>query len=276
MPLWLDKAFLAAVDAAFALRAPPLPSRAQLEHSRIVSHRGERDDVTVFENTYAAFDSLRGSGVHGIEFDIRWTKDLVPVVFHDADLRRLFGDGTRIADLTRAELARRRPEIPDLQAFVRRYVDEFHLMAEIKLEPYPDAALQGRRLAEALAPALERRRVHVLSLVPAMFAQLPALPAGITMGVARLNAGEISREALASRRGGFASHYAALGAERIAAHQAAGQVVGCGFPASRNVLLREIARGVDYVFTNRAREAEGWRREALAQPAGGGTPAPRG
>jgi glycerophosphoryl diester phosphodiesterase len=276
MPVWLDQVVLGAVDALFALRAPVLPPRERLEACRIVSHRGERDDRIVFENTYAAFDPLRGSGVYGIEFDVRWTRDLVPVVCHDADLHRLFGDSARIADLTWPELRTRRPEIPDLHSFVRRYAGDFHLMCEIKYEPYPYPARQSARLAEALLPALAARRCTVLSLVPEMFGALPDIPAAATMGVSRMNTADISQEALGAQRAGFSGHYALVGTSRIAAHHAAGQMVGCGFPASKSVLYREIARGVDYVFTNAARQAEAWRREALAQHAPAGSPAPHG
>jgi glycerophosphoryl diester phosphodiesterase len=272
--LWLDQLFLSTVDALYALpRHTPTPQ--QLAACRIVSHRGERDDRAVFENTFAAFDPLRGTGIFGIEFDVRWTGDLVPVVFHDPDLRRLFGARERLRDLTWAQLHAVCPPIPRLDDFVQRYADEFHLMAELKHEPYPDPALQDRRLAEALAPALAAGRCHVLSLRPQMFDALPSLPAARTLGVGRLNAAAISAEAIARRRAGFACHFAALSGAHIRAHHAAGQVVGTGFPASRALLYREAARGVDWIFTNRARELERWRREGAPPPAAG-TPAPRG
>lgn len=264
MPLWLDQLFLHAADALAERRPPATPSREQLSACRIISHRGERDDRTVLENTCAAFEPLRGSGVYGIEFDVRWTRDLIPMVFHDASLRRLFGDPARIADLRWAELRSRRPEIPDLHGFVRRYVDEFHLMVELKFEPWRDAALQNQRLCEALAPALVQKRCHVLSLKPAMFRDLPGLPAAQTLNAGRINAGEISREALAAGRAGIAPHYLALRAHHIQQHHAAQQVVGCGFPRSRAVLLWEIARGVNYIFTNHAAQLERWRREEIA------------
>jgi glycerophosphoryl diester phosphodiesterase len=273
MPLWLDRLFLGAVDAAFERVRYPLPTAAQLERCRIVSHRGERDDRAVFENTYAAFDPLRGSGVFGIEFDVRWTADLVPVVFHDPDLARLFGDRTSLCKVSRAALRRLRPDIPDLHDFVRRYADDFHLMVEVKEEPYPDVALQNRRFCEALAPALATGRCHVLSLAPEIFDWLPGVPAARTMGVARLNAWAISADALARRRGGFSGHYLWMTRAQIARHHAAGQSVGCGFPASAAVLYREAARGVDYVFTNLARQAEAWRQAALALARTGSRPA---
>lgn len=274
MPLWLDELVLGATDALYARRTWPLPPPERIQACRIVSHRGERDDRAVFENTFAAFDALRGTGVHGIEFDVRWTADLQPVVFHDEDLQRVFGDPLQLTECTLRELKARYPAIPALHDFVRRYFEDFHLMVELKEEPYPDPALQNQRLAEALAPALERKRCHVLSLMPAMFGLLPALPASRTVGVARLNDGAISAESLAAGRGGFASHYATLGEQRIRQHHGAGQFVGCGFPDSLPVLYREIGRGVDYVFTNRARQLERWRQQALAQATG--TPVPRG
>jgi glycerophosphoryl diester phosphodiesterase len=276
MPQWLDALVLDGVDALFALRPPVFPPRERAQACRIVSHRGEHDNVTVFENTLAAFDPLRGTGVHGIELDVRWTRDLVPVVFHDPDLQRLFGDPTRLADLTWPELHARRPEIPDLHGLVRRYAADFHLMVEVKHEPYPYPARQSARLAEALMPALAARRCTVLSLVPEMFAALPDLPLDATMGVARVNTAAISREARKQKRVGFSGHYALVSTARIRQHHDAGQCVGVGFPASKAVVYREIARGVDYVFTNVARQAEAWRRQALAPGAQPGTPAPRG
>jgi glycerophosphoryl diester phosphodiesterase len=275
MPLWLDELFLRAADALYALprhRATP----QQLAAVRIVSHRGERDNRAIFENTCAAFDPLRGSGVFGLEFDVRWTADLVPVVFHDADFRRLFGAAQRLGDLTWNQVRAAYPQVPALQDLVRRYTAEFHLMAELKHEVYPDPPLQNRRLAEALSPALESGRCHVLSLVPQMFALLPAVPASRTFGIARLNADAISAEALAAGRGGFACHFAALRERHRRRHHGAGQRVGCGFPASRALLHREAARGVDLVFTNQALALERWRRQGLDPAPRRGTPAPRG
>jgi glycerophosphoryl diester phosphodiesterase len=272
VPLWLDHAFLRAADALYSL-GRHAPTAAQLAALRVISHRGEHDNRATFENTVAAFEPLRGSGIFGIEFDVRWTADRVPVVFHDADLRRLFGARQRLADLSWLQLHAGWPQVPRLDEFVRRYAGEFHLLVELKHEPYPDPELQDRRLAEALAPALEAGRCHVLSLRPEMFAQLPSLPANRTLGIGRLNAGAISAEALTKGRAGFACHFTALRARHLRAHHAAGQVVGAGFPSSRALLYREAARGVDWIFTNRPRELERWRREGPPSP---GTPAPRG
>lgn len=275
MPLWLDHAFLRTVDALYGLgRHHPTP--AQLSACRIASHRGERPDSRILENTFEAFEPLRGSGVFALEFDVRWTADRVPVVFHDADFLRLFGARERVAELSWDQIQARFPPVPALHDFVRRYTGEFHLLPELKAEPYPDPELQDRRLAEALAPALDAGRGHVISLVPELFARLPSLPASRTLGIARLNADAISREALAAGRAGFACHYSALRARHLQRHARAGQWVGSGFPSSRALLRREAARGVSLLFTNQALALERWRRQELAAAGDRGTPAPPG
>jgi glycerophosphoryl diester phosphodiesterase len=264
MPLLLDRLFLRTVDTLYGLWPAPCPPRERLQACRVISHRG--NGTGRLENTVAAFEVLRGSGIFGIEFDVRWTRDLVPVVFHDPDLNRLFGETARLADLDWAGLRRHRPEIPDLYGFVRRFTDAFHLMAELKFERYPDPELQNRRLLEALAPALEQNRCHILCLKPQLFSLLPGIRPAQTLGIARINTNEISAEALASGRAGFAGHYAALGRAQFRRHHAAGQIVGCGFPNSRAVFYRMVSRGADLIFSDHAVELERWRRMALGLP----------
>ena len=38
-----------------------------------------------------AFQLAVKHGSYGIEFDVRWTKDLVPVIHHDCDCSRVWG-----------------------------------------------------------------------------------------------------------------------------------------------------------------------------------------
>ena len=69
----------------------------------IIAHRGA--SAIAPENTLAAFRKAIDDGAEGIEFDVRLAKDGVPVVFHDADLRRICRRAGRVADHTSAELA---------------------------------------------------------------------------------------------------------------------------------------------------------------------------
>ena len=52
----------------------------------------------------AAFREALAVGADGIEFDVRLTRDGVPVVIHDSTLRRTGGLPHRVADLTWAEI----------------------------------------------------------------------------------------------------------------------------------------------------------------------------
>ena len=70
----------------------------------IIGHRGA--SAVAPENTMAAFREAIAAGADGIEFDIRLTRDSVPVVIHDSTLRRTGGLPSRVADLTWAEVAR--------------------------------------------------------------------------------------------------------------------------------------------------------------------------
>lgn len=54
----------------------------------------------------AAFREAIAAGADGIEFDVRLSKDLVPVIIHDGTLRRTAGRSDRIANLTWNELKR--------------------------------------------------------------------------------------------------------------------------------------------------------------------------
>ena len=70
----------------------------------IIGHRGA--SAVAPENTMAAFREAIAVGADGIEFDVRLTRDGVPVVIHDRDLRRTGGLPHRVADLTSSELAK--------------------------------------------------------------------------------------------------------------------------------------------------------------------------
>src|SRR4026208_1214373 len=70
----------------------------------IIGHRGASAGAP--ENTMAAFRAAIAVGADGIEFDVRLTREGVPVVIHDSTLRRTGGLSQRIADLTWAEVAK--------------------------------------------------------------------------------------------------------------------------------------------------------------------------
>jgi glycerophosphoryl diester phosphodiesterase len=68
----------------------------------ILGHRGA--SAVAPENTLAAFSRAIRDGADGIEFDVRLSRDGVPVVIHDGTLRRTAGIDGRVSQLTAAEL----------------------------------------------------------------------------------------------------------------------------------------------------------------------------
>ena len=81
-----------------------LPNQTARQHPLIIGHRGA--SALAPENTLAAFSRALADGAAGVELDVRLASDGVPVVIHDATLRRTgLRDGV-VADMTSAELNR--------------------------------------------------------------------------------------------------------------------------------------------------------------------------
>ncbi len=68
-----------------------------------VAHRG--DPYRVRENTLASFRSAIAAGADAVELDVRLSADGVPVVVHDATLKRLWGHDLPVASLTARRIA---------------------------------------------------------------------------------------------------------------------------------------------------------------------------
>ena len=94
----------------------------------------------------AAFREAIAAGADGIEFDVRLTRDAVPVVIHDSTLRRTTGLSHRIADLTLSELERLDVGVPALEELLTLF-ESNHLV--LNLEMKSDSALDHTALADA-------------------------------------------------------------------------------------------------------------------------------
>ena len=256
IPLHVEKIFHRIVDVFYEKWPQSVPSAESLRNCKIVSHRGEHDNITIFENTLNAFDAARKCGIWGIEFDIRWTKDFHPVVFHDKDLRRIFGSSLEISRTTRRELKKSFPEIPHLEDVVDRYGKKMHLMAELKEEVYPDPAFQTRRLSHIFSPLIPGVDYHFLSLVPAMFRYVDFVPNSTYLIVSQLNLSEMSRTAIENRYKGVAGHYLFVTRRVMSLHKINHQVIATGYIRSKKSLFRELGRGVDWIFSNDAKKLQ--------------------
>jgi len=241
------------VDAAMAAIPRRVPEQSALERCRIISHRGEHDgNRQVKENTLAAFRAARDAGVWGIECDIRWSSDLVPVICHDPSPARVFGIDTPLAQMTFSDIRANLPDIPSLEDVIAEFGGNTHLMLEIKAEPRPDMARQVDILQAGLAPLSPRADYHILALEPETFDLVPFLGPDCWLPVAELNVSTLSRFALDKGCAGLGGHYLLLGPGIQAQHDSQAQQLGVGFPTSRNALFRELNRGVEWIFSNDA------------------------
>ncbi len=65
-------------------KGPRTNDQGQMTIPLIIAHRGA--SAVAPENTLAAFKKALGVGAHGVEFDVRLSKDGIPVVIHDETL----------------------------------------------------------------------------------------------------------------------------------------------------------------------------------------------
>ena len=244
------------LDYCYARWPQAAPGRDRLQDCKIIAHRGDYDNHIIFENTIAAFDRAENQGVWGIEFDLRWTKDLNPVVIHDADLRRVFGLNHRIRQMTLTELKSCCPLVPSLAEMIQRYGKKIHLMIEIKAEHYPDPRAQNRILADLLSPLVPKADYHLLTLKPDMFDLIECVPRSALLPVAYLNFFQLSKLAIEQDYSGIAGHYFLLTRSRLKKHKTFNQKLATGYVNSKNCLFRELNRGVEWIFSDNAVELQ--------------------
>jgi len=152
----------------------------------IIGHRGA--SAVAPENTMAAFREAIAVGADGIEFDVRLTRDGVPVVIHDSTLRRTGGLPHRVADLSWAEISKvdvgswfaqkkgfppgtfANETVPSLAALFTLFQSN---NATLYLEMKCDSPSEYRALAEACVRAIDEHALKGRVIVESF--QLPAL-----------------------------------------------------------------------------------------------------
>jgi glycerophosphoryl diester phosphodiesterase len=253
----IETSYLRLMDAVFARWPQPTPAAVALKGARLIAHRGEHDNLTIMENSLAAFDRALKAGVWGIELDVRWSGDLVPVVAHDADLQRLYGSRAQIERLTLQELRRLAPQIPSLEDVVGRFGRRLHLMIEIKEPLRRDPVRQSLILKKILLDLEPVEHYHLMALHPNILTPIIGFPFECYLVIAYHWPDRFSRWVHRRPWGGLCAHYGLMRNSLIRRHKARGQKVGTAYPASRNCLFRELNRGVDWIFSNDAGRLQG-------------------
>lgn len=243
---------MATVDAVMSVIPRPLPDESALRNCKIISHRGEFDNRTVMENTLPAFLNARAAGVWGIECDIRFTRDLVPVICHDATTGRVFDLDIILAEVDFADLRARLPGVPTLEEVITQFGENTHLMLEVKEFSGDLLPQQREALRQCLASLEPGRDFHILSLDVERFTLAEFLPVNACLPVAETNVKSMSKTALEQGYCGLSGHYLLLTDHLRQRHADAGQIIATGFPRSRNCLYRELNRGIEWIFSNDA------------------------
>ena len=225
------------------------PDEKRLQKTKVIAHRGAHWHAqTIWENTHRAFERAERLGCWGIELDIQTTADGVLVVHHDPTLQRIWGSPAVIAELSYKALQQLAPEVPRLDEVVSRYGRKLHLFIELKV---PFNQVEG--LGEVLSALTPVKDYHLLSLEAALFEQLIPFPReSLLLVPIQNNVAAFCDISLTKQYGGVLGHYLLLTNRKIERLRQAGQQVGVGFVDSKFSLYREVSRGIDWVFTNRA------------------------
>lgn len=247
-----ESLLMAFFDRLFQRIPRRCPTTKMRHRFRIVSHRGEYDNLRVYENTMPAFERALAGGVWGLEFDVRWTRDLHPVVIHDPDTGRVFGGDLVIARTCYADLKVSCPMIPALEEVVHRFGRRVHLMVEVKQEHYPAPESQDRILADLFSGLTPQSHYHLISLNPAVLDRFNRLPAQAKMPIARLHVDRMVAQVRRKNYGGLLGHYVLIDNRVLRRCRHMNRPVGTGFVNSKNCLFREFGRGVRWVFSDRA------------------------
>lgn len=199
----------------------------------IIGHRGA--SAIAPENTMVAFEQAMSDGADGIEFDVRLARDRVPVVIHDAGLRRTGLKSIDVAGLSSRELSeidagtwfnRRHPSgardeyklatIPTLAEVFERFRD---CPARLYVEMKCDALNEARPLAQAVARLVRDYSlfdsVVIESFMHQSIAEIKRLDS--SLHTAALFEPELSRPFPSTRR--IIERAAEFGADEIALHR---------------------------------------------------------
>lgn len=131
----------------------------------VIGHRG----TAVDENTLKGLRDAVDAGATGVEFDVWWTSDGVPVLSHDPTVDRTTTGHGAISGMTAAEVralhTKRGQPVPTLDEALR-YVAEQRVTAMVELKPAPTSA-QVRSLLAAIRTTHTAEQVVVHSFNPA-------------------------------------------------------------------------------------------------------------
>jgi glycerophosphoryl diester phosphodiesterase len=170
------------MKSAFEFSVLPWPQKWRLP--LLQAHRGYRPEG-IQENTVKAFRLAKANGAQMIELDVRLARDGIVVVAHDADLKRVAGVDSRVADLSSADLAQY--DLPTLeQVLLDRHIPAL-VNIEVKSEGVGSGKLE-KAIAQTVRACNAQERVLFSSFNPIALGRLarhlPAVPRALLVTLA--------------------------------------------------------------------------------------------
>jgi len=220
-----------------------------LQLPKVIGHRGAMAYAP--ENTLASFREARRRGVSWVETDIKLTADGVPIVMHDASLKRTTGIDRLVAETPAAELPK---DVPTFEQAIACF-EELGLGCNVEIKPD-----EGREAETARVVVTSLRRRWPASLPPPLLSSFKEA----SLGAAREAAPEFTRALLLGElKDDWRARAEAVGAvgvntngEKLAALRAH-EVKRAGFALSVYTIndpalaLALVAMGVDCVITDK-------------------------
>ncbi|MCT7355421.1 glycerophosphodiester phosphodiesterase [Streptomyces sp. 15-116A] len=211
-----------------------------------VAHRG--DPYRVRENTLASLRSALRRGADAVEVDVRLTRDGVPVLLHDATLKRLWEHDRPLLSLSWEEVRAATDDgVPTLSAALAA-TEGSRVMLD--LPGTPDTR-DARRVVDAVRAAGAQDRVYYCAGARAMLAVRAADPSA-EIALTRSTLAPPRPALLETIRPRWLNYRFTL-VDRALADQVHrdGYLLSVWTPDTRRSMRRLLAMGVDSITTNR-------------------------
>jgi glycerophosphoryl diester phosphodiesterase len=219
-----------------------------LQLPKVIGHRGAMAYAP--ENTLASFREARRRGATWVEIDVKLTADGVPIVMHDASLKRTMGVDRLVAETPAVELPR---DVPTFEQAIACF-QELGLGCNVEIKP-----CEGREAETARVAVATLRHVWPATLPPPLLSSFKE----VSLAAARDAAPEFARAILLGElKDDWRARADAVGAagvntngEKLAAERAR-EVKQAGFALSvytiddAGLARRLVAMGVDCVITD--------------------------
>jgi glycerophosphoryl diester phosphodiesterase len=217
-----------------------------MQNVTAVAHRG--DPYRLRENTIASLRSALDLGADAVECDVRLTRDGVPVLLHDATLKRLWAHDRPLASLSAAEVrGLTAGAVPTLGEALAA-TEGSRVMLDL---PGTREVGAARRIVDAVREAGAADRVYYCAGADAMLAVRAADPSA-EIALTCTSLAPPRPVLLAAVRPRWLNYRFSLVDRDLAARvHRGGHLLSVWTPDTRRSLRRLIGLGVDSITTNR-------------------------